>query len=101
MLLIRLVQLGLGHVLALILGSSSRSLASLPDALFVVPGQPPHPKGAGCRETLNAIADKLNAEAVPTAKGRNWYPSTVAHLLPSVTLDRELTDPKDRGVPRR
>ena len=35
--------------------------------------------------TLRAIADALNAEAVPTAQGgKNWYPSTVRNVAESV-----------------
>lgn len=40
--------------------------------------------------SLQAIADTLTAEGVPTAKGGTWYPSTVAHVLRSVQVDREL-----------
>jgi len=40
---------------------------------------------------LKAIADKLNEEGVPTAReGGRWYPSTVAHVVRSVALDKEL-----------
>ncbi len=37
--------------------------------------------------TLTAIADDLNAENVPTARGGRWYPSTIAKVLESVALD--------------
>jgi DNA invertase Pin-like site-specific DNA recombinase len=38
--------------------------------------------------TLQAIADSLNADGVPTAKGGSrWYPSTVSAVLASVELD--------------
>jgi DNA invertase Pin-like site-specific DNA recombinase len=37
--------------------------------------------------TLQAVADALNAEAVPTARGGRWYPSTVRHVVRSVALD--------------
>lgn len=37
--------------------------------------------------TLQAIADDLNAENVPTARGGRWYPSTIAKVLQSVELD--------------
>lgn len=41
--------------------------------------------------TLAAIAAALNRDGVPTAKGGlRWYPSTVAHVLRSVEVDREL-----------
>lgn len=40
------------------------------------------------RETLAAIADSLNADAVPTARGgARWYPSTVKAVLSSAALD--------------
>ena len=31
--------------------------------------------------TLAGIADELNRRAVPTARGRKWYPGTVLNLL--------------------
>ncbi|RNL61362.1 hypothetical protein EFK50_18595 [Nocardioides marmoriginsengisoli] len=38
--------------------------------------------------TLAAIADELNADAVPTARGgAKWYPSTVKAVLVSAELD--------------
>ena len=39
--------------------------------------------------TLQAIADDLNAEQVPTARGGRWYPSTIAKVLHSVALDAD------------
>jgi Recombinase len=39
---------------------------------------------------LQAIADALNAEAIPTARGGRWFPSTVRHIVRSVALDVEL-----------
>jgi len=40
--------------------------------------------------TLAAIADRLNAEAVPTAQGgAAWHPSTVRAVLASIERDRE------------
>lgn len=39
--------------------------------------------------TLTAIADDLNAENVPTARGGRWYPSTIAKVLESVALDAD------------
>ena len=39
--------------------------------------------------TLAAIADRLNAEQVPTARGGRWYPSTVLGVLRSLKLDAE------------
>jgi DNA invertase Pin-like site-specific DNA recombinase len=38
-------------------------------------------------ETLAAIADRLNSENVPTARGGRWYPSTVKAVLTSLDLD--------------
>lgn len=39
-------------------------------------------------QTLAAIADALNAEGVPTARGgARWYPSTVRAVLSSAALD--------------
>jgi DNA invertase Pin-like site-specific DNA recombinase len=39
--------------------------------------------------TLQAIADDLNREGVPTARGgRCWYPATVAAVLRSASFDR-------------
>jgi DNA invertase Pin-like site-specific DNA recombinase len=37
--------------------------------------------------SLRAIADDLNAEAVPTARGGRWYASTVKHVVGSLALD--------------
>jgi DNA invertase Pin-like site-specific DNA recombinase len=42
--------------------------------------------------SLQAIADDLTSDGVSTAKGKGWYPSTVAHVLQSVDLDRELAE---------
>ena len=40
-------------------------------------------------QTLQAIADALNEEGVPTARGgARWYPATVRKVLLSVDLDR-------------
>jgi len=39
--------------------------------------------------TLQAIADQMAAEGIPTARGLGWYPSTVAAVLRSVALDGE------------
>ena len=47
-----------------------------------------HEREAG--RSLGAIANRLNAEEVPTAMGGKWYASTVAHVLRSVALDEEL-----------
>ena len=39
-------------------------------------------------ETLQAIADSLNADAIATARGGSrWYPSTIAQVLKSHELD--------------
>lgn len=44
--------------------------------------------------TLQAIADSLNAEQVPTARGgARWYPATIRKVLMSVELDRETGEP--------
>ncbi len=40
--------------------------------------------------SLNALAAKLNNEGVATARGGNWYASTIRHVLQSVALDDEL-----------
>jgi DNA invertase Pin-like site-specific DNA recombinase len=40
--------------------------------------------------TLKAIADGLASDRIPTAKGGNWHPSTVAHVLRSIDVDAEL-----------
>jgi len=40
--------------------------------------------------TMRAIADDLNGDAVPTAKGGTWHASTVAHVLRSLDLDSQL-----------
>ena len=39
--------------------------------------------------TLAAIAADLNSEAVPTARGGRWYPSTVRAVLASLDLDAQ------------
>jgi DNA invertase Pin-like site-specific DNA recombinase len=47
--------------------------------------------------SLNAIARTLNEESVPTAKGgRQWYPTTVAHVVRSVALDAEANATRSR-----
>jgi len=38
-------------------------------------------------DSLRKIADRLNAEAVPTARGGQWHASTVAAVLESLVLD--------------
>jgi len=38
-------------------------------------------------KSLRAIADALNTEAVPTARGGRWYASTVRAVLDSLALD--------------
>jgi DNA invertase Pin-like site-specific DNA recombinase len=40
--------------------------------------------------TLRAIADDLNSDGTPTARGGRWHPSTVAHVLRSVAVDNAL-----------
>ena len=42
------------------------------------------------RETFQAIADDLNAEGIPTAKGGRWHASTVRHVCMSVEREAEL-----------
>jgi len=44
------------------------------------------------RETFQAIADDLNAEGIPTAKGGRWHASTVRHVCMSVERDAELAE---------
>ena len=39
--------------------------------------------------TLQAVADQLTSEGVPTARGGSWSPSTVAGVLRSLELDSE------------
>lgn len=39
--------------------------------------------------TMQAVADTLNAENVPTARGGKWYASTVRGVLRSLELDAE------------
>lgn len=46
--------------------------------------------------SLRSIAEELNAEGVPTAMGGRWHPSTVAHVLRSVAIDKELDEAKAR-----
>lgn len=38
-------------------------------------------------DSLRAIADRLNAEGVPTARGGRWHASTVRHVMDSLALD--------------
>jgi DNA invertase Pin-like site-specific DNA recombinase len=38
-------------------------------------------------KSLRTIADALNAESVPTARGARWYASTVRAVLESLALD--------------
>lgn len=40
--------------------------------------------------TLTAIADDLNEEGVPTARGGRWHASTVRHVVQSVEIDDRL-----------
>lgn len=40
--------------------------------------------------TLQVVADRLNREHVPTARGGRWHASTVRAVCRSVALDREL-----------
>lgn len=43
-------------------------------------------------DSLRVIADRLNAEAVPTARGGRWYASTVRGVLASLDLDAEAAE---------
>jgi DNA invertase Pin-like site-specific DNA recombinase len=38
-------------------------------------------------ESFRAIADRLNAEQVPTARGGRWHASTVRAVMDSLALD--------------
>lgn len=38
-------------------------------------------------DSLRTIADRLNAEGVPTARGGRWHASTVRHVMDSLALD--------------
>ena len=40
--------------------------------------------------SFGAIADELNAEGIPTARGGRWHASTVRHVCVSVERDAEL-----------
>lgn len=40
-------------------------------------------------DSLRTIADRLNAEVVPTARGGRWHASTVRAVLASLALDAE------------
>ena len=40
-------------------------------------------------DDLQAIADRLTAEGVPTARGGKWHPVTVRNVLLSVVADVE------------
>jgi len=42
--------------------------------------------------SLRAIAEGLNAEGTPTARGGRWHASTVRHVVRSVALDAELAE---------
>lgn len=42
--------------------------------------------------SMAKIADRLNAEGVPTARGGKWYGSTIAAVLKSVALDEEMAE---------
>ena len=41
-------------------------------------------------QTFAAIAAALNDEQVPTARGGQWHPSTVRHVVQSVEVDQQL-----------
>jgi hypothetical protein len=40
--------------------------------------------------TLQAIADGLTADGIPTARGGSWYSSTVTHVLRSLDVEADL-----------
>ena len=40
-------------------------------------------------DSLRTIADRLNTEEVPTARGGRWHASTVRHVIDSLALDAE------------
>jgi hypothetical protein len=50
-------------------------------------------------KSLNSIAVALNEEAVPTAKTGQCYASTVAHVVRSVGIDKELGRIQERVLP--
>ena len=39
--------------------------------------------------SLRAIAEDLNAERIPTARGGTWHASTVKSILGSIKLDAQ------------
>jgi len=47
-------------------------------------------KERGKGRTLQAIADGLTADEIPTAKKGNWYPATIAAVLRSLAVDQEM-----------
>ena len=50
------------------------------------------------RLSMSAIANQLNAQQTPTARGgKRWYPSTVRSALGTHELDRAATQPCERG----
>jgi DNA invertase Pin-like site-specific DNA recombinase len=51
--------------------------------------------------TLQAIANTLTAEMIPTARGGRWYPSTVAAVLRSLDLDAEAAQARTEAVTSR
>jgi DNA invertase Pin-like site-specific DNA recombinase len=48
--------------------------------------------------SLRRIAQDLNGENVPTAKGGTWYASTIAHVARSVAREVELAGKRDAAV---
>ena len=48
--------------------------------------------------SMAKIADQLNEEGVPSARGGRWYPSTVRHVLSSVAIDAELAAHEAGGM---
>ena len=49
-------------------------------------------------DSLRTIADRLTAEAVPTARGGHWYASTVRAVLDSLDLDASTTATRRRPM---
>lgn len=47
-------------------------------------------------ESFRAIADRLNNEGVPTARGNHWYPASVQKVVRSVALDAEAAQARGR-----
>jgi len=48
--------------------------------------------GTHTQPSYRDIANELNTEGIPTAKGGRWHPSTVRHVCMSVERDAELAE---------